>query len=377
MSGIYIHIPYCKSRCTYCDFYTQTNLLNMDEYVNVICKELFLQKNFFQDADPIKTIYFGGGTPSLLSISHIYKIFEAIQKNFHLETQEITFEVNPDDISHLYAKDLFKTPINRISMGVQAFQDDQLCAINRRHSAIQAETSIRTLQDTGFTNISVDLIYGLPDQTLNQWKKNVEKLLTYDIPHISAYHLIYEPNTKLFVDLKKGIITEVSEELSIQMYEFLVDRLREASYEHYEISNFAKNQLYSQHNSSYWLEKPYLGVGVSAHSFDGTVRFYNPPSLSNYMKSVSEGVLFANKEVLNKSEKYNEFVFTRLRTMWGLKLDDLMVKFGEKYFNYFNSIAEQHLRDHNLLSNDGVIKIPEGNMLISDKIMSDFMYVEE
>ena len=376
MCGIYIHIPFCKSRCTYCDFYTQTNLTDIDSYIDCLSKELYLQKSFFQKSEKIKTIYFGGGTPSVLKKIHLDVIFNTISRYFNLELSEVTFEVNPDDISNDYLDDLIQTPINRFSLGVQTFVDDQLLAINRRHSASKALESIRNIQDKGYSNISIDLIYGLPKQSLEQWSHNLQIAMTLNIPHISAYHLVYEPNTKLFLDLKKGLVEETKEELSVDMYELLVDTLSTHGYEHYEISNFARNKMYSEHNSSYWLDKKYLGVGVGAHSYDGQNRFYNLPSLNNYKKSLLNGVLYNQIEKLNINEQYNEYIFTGLRTMWGINRLVLKERFGCKYLSYFDKVIQQYIDSENVNCIGTQIAINEKNMLISDKIMSDLMCID-
>ena len=306
MAGIYIHIPFCKTRCVYCDFYKETDESKINDFVAALCAEATLRKN--EISESIKTIYFGGGTPSRLSKQHFENIFENLFSNFSVESDaEITLEANPDDLSEEYIQLLRELPFNRISIGIQSFDDDELKFLSRRHSAQQAIDAVKRCQQAGFDNISIDLMYGLPKQTLEIWKENLQKACELNIQHISAYHLIYEPETKLYSLLQKGKIQPVTDDASTEMFSTLIDVLLQNGFEHYEISNFAKNGLYSMHNTSYWKNEKYMGLGPSAHSYDGENRSWNVSSLNKYIESVKSGKLSQETENLTLSQKYMIF----------------------------------------------------------------------
>ena len=274
MAGIYLHIPFCKSRCIYCDFYSTLKINSIESYITTLSEELKQRKDYLQD--PIETIYLGGGTPSLLSYKQLGVLFKNLDKHYNLSAvKEVTLEANPDDLTPDYLNELKKLPINRLSIGIQSFHDKHLQKLHRRHTAQKAIEAVHKSQDVGFDNISIDLIYGLPNETLEEWKEDIQQAINLNIQHISAYHLIYEKSTPLFQLLTSGKIKEVNEELSLDFFSLLIDKLNGAGFEHYEISNFSKPSYQSQHNSSYWNETHYLGCGPSAHSFNGTSREWN------------------------------------------------------------------------------------------------------
>ena len=376
MAGIYIHIPFCKTRCVYCDFYKETDESKINDFVSAICTESQLRKN--EIPEPVKTIYFGGGTPSRLNNRHFEQIFDVIFSLFSIEKNaEITLEANPDDLSGEYLQLLAGLPFNRISIGIQSFDDSELKFLSRRHSSQQAIDAVKRCQQAGFNNISIDLMYGLPHQTLEIWKKNLQKACELNIQHISAYHLIYEPKTKLYSLLQKGRVQPVSDETSTEMFSTLIDTLAENGFEHYEISNFARNGLYSQHNTSYWKNEKSLGLGPSAHSYDGENRSWNIASLNKYIQSVQSGKLLQETEHLTLSQKYNEFILTGLRTMWGVNLQQLKTNFGEKYHDYCIKNAKKHVITGNLIIIDNSLILTTRGIFISDGIMSELMWVEK
>ncbi|MGI6049006.1 MAG: radical SAM family heme chaperone HemW [Petrimonas sp.] len=375
MAGIYLHIPFCKTRCIYCDFYSGTNELQINDFVKAICAESLMRKNEINE--PIKTFYFGGGTPSRLSNRHFQQIFETIFSLFSVEKDaEITLEANPDDLSEKYIQLLRELPFNRISIGIQSFDDDELKFLSRRHSSQQAIDAVKRCKKAGFRNISIDLMYGLPHQTLEVWKENLQKACELNIQHISAYHLIYEEKTKLYSLLQKGKIQPVTDETSTEMFTTLTDTLAKNGFEHYEISNFAKNGLYSQHNTSYWKDKKYLGLGPSAHSYDGENRSWNTASLNKYIEAIQSGKLLQETEHLTTSQKYNEFILTGLRTMWGVNLQQLKNSFGDKYYDFYAKNAQRYIDKGLLKIENQSLKLTREGIFISDGIMSELMFVD-
>lgn len=375
MSGIYIHIPFCKSRCIYCDFFTSTNEVEMDNYVQALCREIINRKGEFSN-EFVKTIYFGGGTPSRLHQFHFEKIFKTLTSNYSLASEvEITIEANPDDLSHEYVDMLSDLPFNRISIGIQSFNDDELKFLSRRHNAQTAIDAVRYCQQKGFKNISIDLMYGLPQQTLEIWESNLQQACQLNVQHISAYHLIYEDKTHLYSLLQAGKVNPVDEDSSLQMFEMLIDNLKQSNFQHYEISNFAKEGFLSQHNSSYWQGEKYMGFGPSAHSFDGEHRSWNVSSLPKYMEGVNNGKPDIEMEDIDVSKKYNEYIITRLRTMWGVNVDVLKAKFGDEFYNYFYKNAQKYINLNYLESVDSVVTLTRKGIFISDGIMSDLMIV--
>ncbi len=373
-AGIYIHIPFCKTRCTYCDFYTLTNESRIDAFVENLCKEIQLRKDVIHE--PVKTIYFGGGTPSRLSEQHFESIFDNLFSNFNIDnTAEITVEANPDDLSAEYIQMLSRLPVNRLSIGIQSFDDDELKFLSRRHTASQAINAVKRCQMHGFNNISIDLMYGLPEQTTAIWEKNLKQATSLDIQHLSAYHLIYEEKTRMYSMLKAGKIQPVDEEVSTAMFSMLIDWMKQHNFIHYEISAFAKEGYFSGHNTSYWKGNKYIGLGPAAHSFDGENRSWNVASLNAYIKGIEAGEPERSSEHLSLNERYNEFILTGLRTMWGIDLTELKLIFGDKLYSYCIENADKYI-SKDLLSLEGNnMKLTRKGIFISDGIMSDLMSV--
>lgn len=376
MAGIYIHIPYCKTRCIYCDFFTQTDMKEKSQYLLALCKELNIRKDYF-DGELVETVYFGGGTPSQLSLSDFKVVFDTIYNNHEISPQaEITIEANPDDLNDAYVKGvLFHLPINRISIGIQSFIDDELIFLSRRHKAQKAIDAVKRCQDNGFDNISIDLMYGLPNQTIDMWDYNLNKALLLDVKHISAYHLIYEEGTKLYRMFEAGSINAVGEDTSLEMFSLLIDRLEAGGFMHYEISNFAKEGYFSRHNSSYWLGKKYLGIGSAAHSFDGKNRSFNVASIDRYIHEIGQGRVPSEIEVLNPKTAYNDFILTGMRTMWGVNLELLEKNFGADMLKYCLNNVQKHLEGGFVSKEDNILKLSRKGIFISDSIMSDLMYI--
>ena len=373
-AGIYLHIPFCKTRCTYCDFYTLTDESQIEKFVEAICIESALRKDEVQEE--IKTIYFGGGTPSRLSINQLERIFEVLYKNFKIDSDaEITVEANPDDLSDYYIKTLSKLPVNRLSLGIQSFNNKELEFLSRRHSSQQAIDSVKIAQAHGFNNISVDLMYGLPDQTEEIWRDNLKHVTDLGVQHLSAYHLIYEEKTRMYSMLKAGKIKPVDENLSTTMFSMLIDWMTSHNFIQYEISAFGKEGHFSQHNTSYWKNRKYLGLGPAAHSYNGYERSWNISSLSRYMKGVESGNLERETEHLNLKQKYNEFILTGLRTMWGIDLSDMNKMFGEELYNYCLENAQQYINANKLIIHENTLMLTRNGIFISDGIMSDLMMV--
>ena len=368
--GIYIHVPFCQSRCIYCDFYSTTYGMEWKRsYIDALKREMHLRRAEI-DNSRVPTLYIGGGTPSHLPTSLLQEMFQAIHENFTLmEDAEVTVEANPDDVSPEWLAALRNTPVNRISMGVQTFSDSLLRFLNRRHSSSQAIEAVKLCQDAGYSNISLDLIYGLPGQTFQDWKNDVQQLLALGVPHLSAYALSFEEGTVLGRMLQDGSVDEASDELSWQMYEYLMDETKDAGMEHYEISNFAKPGMHSRHNSSYWNGSPYLGLGPGAHSYDGdSIRRSNNTSLKDYIQATAD--VPHQDEVLTPQEQYNELVMTRLRTSQGLDLGLLTP--DQK--NYCLQMAEPHILSGNLIQEDLALRLSRKGIFISNSIISDLMY---
>ena len=376
MAGIYIHIPFCKTRCIYCDFYSTTCSNQTENFVNALCQELKNRKDYLAN-EPIETIYFGGGTPSQLSIENFRQIFECIAQNFgQIEAKEITLEANPDDLTEEYVSQLAQLPFNRISIGIQTFNDDILKLLKRRHNALQAIEAVARCRRAGFNNISIDLIYGLPGETPDSWSKDIEQAISLGVEHISAYHLIYEEDTPLFQLRQQHKVKEVDEDSSLLFFEMLIDRLNEAGYEHYEISNFCKPGKYSQHNTSYWQGVPYLGCGPSAHSFNGDEREWNLASLDDYIEGLNTGNRPFEKEELDLVTRYNEYIITSLRTMWGISLTHIKEVYGNELFDYCMKMATPHIESSKIENNNHTLKLTRSGIFVSDDIMSDLLVVD-
>lgn len=376
MTGLYIHIPFCATRCSYCDFYSQTNSALRSEYIQALIAEMSIRRT--EVADTIGTLYFGGGTPSLLSPQEIGRIIEQAYKLFSFSSDvEITLEANPDDLNTGYVQELRTLPINRISMGAQSFHDEDLHFLNRRHNARQVYEAVDTCRKAGLTNLSIDLIYGLPGQTPARWQENISAVLALAPPHLSAYHLIYEEGTPLTCLLYAGKVREVDEEVSLEFFRMLREQLTRAGYEHYEISNFARAGYHSRHNSSYWQDTPYLGLGPSAHSFDGwRTRRCNPSDISRYIASMAAGKPLFTEEILTDNDRYNEVIMTRLRTARGLSPDQVGYLFGKESAERCIRTAAPFIRDGLLHEEaDGRIRLTEKGIFLSDRIISEFFIV--
>lgn len=370
MSGIYIHIPFCKQACHYCDFHFSTSLKKKDELIEALAKELELRKDEFKDVT-VETIYFGGGTPSLLTNDELQLLVDSVYKNYQVsKNPEITLEANPDDLSALRIEDLANSPINRLSIGIQSFFESDLKLMNRAHNEEEAKKclSVATLY---FDNISLDLIYGIPGASNEQWQKNIEIALSYNVPHISSYALTVEPKTALASFIKKGIIEDVDDEQAHEQFHILKDRLEEEGFIHYELSNFGKEGYFSKNNSAYWQGKPYIGVGPSAHSFNGTQRGWNVRNNSKYIKAIQHNELPIEIETLTKTDQYNEYIMTGLRTIWGVSLTKVEQNFGMVYKDYLIEQANVFINQHLLYIDDEHLRVTEKGQFLSDGIASE------
>lgn len=388
MAGIYIHIPFCKQRCIYCDFYSTTSQEKENRYIEAVCTELELRKQSLPD--PVHTIYIGGGTPSLLNPASVKQLKECIDRNYRVMPDlEFTVEANPDDISPEWLEAMSRTGVNRISMGVQTFHDGHLKLLRRRHNSERAIQAVHLCQEHGFRNISIDLIYGLPEQTLEEWKADVAQAIALNVQHLSAYALIYEENTALWRMREQNKVQEADEELSLSMFEYLITELKNNGFEHYEISNFGLPGFHSRHNSSYWNDTPYLGCGASAHSFIGMERMYNTANIDQYIKDITrcreENLPYkevCHCEVLDRYEHYNDRIITGLRTAAGLDLEKLEQDFGTELKNYCLKMAAPHLKENTLQITEenghpqGVLKLSHRGLFLSDGIMSDLLWVD-
>jgi putative oxygen-independent coproporphyrinogen III oxidase len=375
MAGLYIHIPFCKSRCIYCDFYSTTHPEMQAEYTAAVCHEMELRKNYLPSG--LSTIYIGGGTPSQLSRENISEIFDTIyNKVYHVDKDaEVTMECNPDDITDDFARMLGTMPINRISMGAQTFNDERLHFIRRRHTSEQVNEAIHRLRQAGIDNISIDLMYGFPGETVEEWELDVEKAISLEVEHISAYSLMYEEGTPLYKMLREGKVREVDEEVSRAMYECLIDMLTRAGYEHYEISNFARPGFRSQHNSSYWRQVPYIGIGAAAHSFNIKSRQWNVADMRTYINSIKKDTIPFEQEMLTSEMRYNDTVFTALRTSEGVDLQLLESTFGKEKARYCLEMAKPHLDNNRLRITGNHLTLTRQGIFVSDDIMSDLMIV--
>ena len=376
MAGIYIHIPFCKRRCIYCDFFSTTQSEKKAEYVHALVRELEMRKDYVGNEE-METIYLGGGTPSQLSQEELEEIFTYIYKVYKVTLDaEITLEANPDDLTPEYVSMLRKLPINRISMGIQTFQEETLKLLHRRHTAQQAIEAFKRCREAGFKNISIDLMYGLPGETLETWKQDLQQAIDLHPEHISAYHLIYEEDTALWKLREEHQVEEADEDLSLTLFKTLIERLTKAGYQHYEISNFCLPGLHSRHNSSYWTGKKYLGCGPSAHSFDGISRQWNVSSLEKYLEGIRMGQLVFEIENLDLYTRYNDFVITSIRTCWGMCLSQLRATYGETLYNYCLRMAKPHIRQGVLEIKEDTLKLTSEGIFISDGIMSDLLWIE-
>lgn len=376
MAGIYIHVPFCKTRCIYCDFYSTTRSEWKGRYIEALCKELEMRYTYLK-GKPIETLYFGGGTPSQLDEKDFRKVFDTVRRVYGMENcHEITLEANPDDLCPEFLQMLSELPFNRISMGIQTFDDTTLKLLKRRHNAAQAIRAVELCRAHGFRNISIDLIYGLPGETTERWEKDLQQAIALDVEHISAYHLIYEEGTPIYKMLQKHQVEEVDEDSSVRFFTLLIDRLHEAGYEHYEISNFCKPGMYSRHNTAYWKGIPYLGCGPSAHSFNAETREWNTASLEGYIKSIEEGHRSSETEILDKVTRYNEYIMTSLRTMWGVSLTYTEEAFGTELRQYCTKMAAPYLQSHKLEMQADRLHLTREGIFVSDGIIGDLMFIE-
>ena len=392
MAGIYFHIPFCASRSIYCGFYStitphaeKANTMGL--YVDALCKEAITEKNYLfgeysNTAERIETIYFGGGTPSQLNAFHIEKIFSCIEENYadrivNYDDMEITFECNPDDVTSEFAENLRHLPINRISMGAQTFSDERLKFLRRRHKAADVKTAISRLRNAGIENISIDLMFGFPNESLDEWKLDIDKAIALDVEHLSAYSLMYEEGTPLYQLLKKGLVKDMDEELYRSMYDSLIERLALANYEQYEISNFAKlthsaaSPFRSRHNSAYWSNKPYLGIGASAHSYNLSTRRWNVDNLQKYIDGITNNRPVYEVELIDANTHYDDIVTTALRTQSGIDLSALSSPYKEHIAKASAPLISQGL----LAITDNHLHLTRNGIYVSDFVMSELMYV--
>ena len=375
MSGLYVHIPFCKSRCIYCGFYSTVGLDLRQQYVEALCKEMEMENEKRKGKnEKLKTIYLGGGTPSQLTTEQLRQLFYNIYKVYGRDAEEITIEMNPDDVTETYAEALPELGINRVSMGAQTFDNARLKFLHRRHRAEQVEQAVKRLRKAGIQNISIDLMYGFPDETLEDWKQDIKKALTLNVEHISAYCLMIEEGTVLYERVKSEKVkvkNDKDEELERQMYELLIDQLTQAGYEHYEISNFARQGYRSRHNSSYWHDVPYIGLGAAAHSYDGACRSWNVADIRQYIAAIERGERPAEYETLDEDTRYNDRVTVALRTSDGLDLTTL----SEKHRRYCLKEAQRYLSDGLLRLDDNRLVLTRKGLFVSDMIMSGLIYV--
>ncbi|WP_116770245.1 radical SAM family heme chaperone HemW [Maribacter litoralis] len=374
MSGIYIHIPFCKQACHYCDFHFSTSMGKKEAMVKALCKELELRKEEFA-GEKVATIYFGGGTPSVLETEEIARLINTVREHYDVvDNPEITLEANPDDLSEEKILQLAASPINRLSIGIQSFFEEDLKLMNRAHNALEAEKCLQ-LASQHFDNISIDLIYGMPNMTLERWKQNIEKALGFGIPHISSYALTVEPKTALAKFVEDGLIIPATDEETQEHFNLLNETLLAEGFDCYEISNFGKPGYYSQNNSAYWQQKKYIGIGPSAHSFDGVQRGWNINNNPKYIKSIEQDVVPMEVEVLSATDKYNEYVMTGLRTIWGVSLSRIATEFGSKYKEYILMQSDKFLEEHLLFVDGDILKTTKKGMFLADGIAADLFMV--
>ena len=367
MAGIYIHIPFCKQACFYCDFHFSTSLKKKDALISCLVKEIELRKKALNN-QIVETIYFGGGTPSMLSAKEISLLIAAVYKHHTVvASPEITLEANPDDLSEEKIIELSHTPVNRLSIGVQSFFEKDLKLMNRAHSSSEAHTSLE-IATRYFENISIDLIYGIPGLTHEEWQQNIQTALNFNVSHISSYALTVEPKTALEKLIKKGKIEKVDDVLAQEQFFILRDLLEKANFVHYELSNFGKENYFSKNNTAYWLGKSYLGIGPSAHSFDGKQRSWNVRNNTQYMKEIELNKLPIESEVLSVTDRYNEYVMTGLRTIWGVSLEKIKTDFGSKYVTYIQTESEKYIQQKLLYVEANTLKTTKEGAFLVDGI---------
>ena len=377
MAGLYIHIPFCKKICSYCDFYRVLAPEDNSLFIDAIIKEAEIRRDYLP-GENIATLYLGGGTPSVLPVAELRRLMDGLSGIFTVEdNSEITIELNPDDLDLNYLKNLRNTGFNRVSLGIQSWNDDELIFLNRRHNAAGAEKALINILNTGFNNVTIDLIYGIPGMSDENWIKTLEKSLSFDIKHISAYHLTIEPGTILGKMKKQGHISEPDEEESLNQFNSLIELTESAGFIHYEISNFGKEGYFSIHNSNYWKQVNYIGLGPSAHSFNNYSRQWNVSDVRKYINAVNSNKTFFEKEELDTRKKFNEYMMTSLRTMWGIDLEYVEKVFDKEGYDYIMNMAGK-LKEYGLMKqeNKNLILTNQGKM-ISDNIISEFIMTEK
>ncbi len=375
MAGIYVHIPFCRQKCYYCDFYKTVNASRTDKFILALQREILQRKNYL-DNEIIETIYFGGGTPSVLKESELTGMLDFLFLHFKVSPSvEITFEANPDDLTIEYLTQIYKVGVRRLSIGIQSFQDEFLKKMNRRHDANQAIEVVENAAEIGFNDISVDLIYGLPGLSREQWLHDLKQVFKLPVQHLSAYHLTYHKGTAFYTWLKKGTLRALKEKDSVLQFQILIEMAKENGFEQYEISNFAKDKKYSKHNSSYWKGAKYLGLGPSAHSFNGISRSWNVSHIESYIKALESDLPYSELEILTENNKYNEHILTRLRTIWGVSIIDLKKDFGIEKATYFRNNTERYIKTGLVKQHNGIYYLTESGMFVSDEIMTNLMFI--
>lgn len=382
MAGLYVHIPFCVSRCIYCGFYSTVGIDKRDEYLDALQKEIEIRNEYLNE--DINTIYIGGGTPSALSNKQLERLFRIIgkfveEKNKCRITEnkefEFTIECNPNDLDDEKIDLLRKSLVNRVSMGVQTFDDSRLKFIKRRHNSAQAKKVFRKLRKAGFSNISIDLMFGFPNQTIDEWGKDIDEAIGLQPEHLSVYSLMIEEGTPLYNLVAAGKVKEIDEEKSLAMYKLLCKKMEENGYEHYEISNFAKYGCHSRHNSSYWRDIPYMGIGAAAHSYDGLSRQWNISDLNKYIDEIGKGKVSFEREIIDETTHFNDIITTATRTAEGISLEKIKREFGEKYLNNLMNEAKKHIANGMLEIADDNLRLTKEGVFISDYIMSDLIYI--
>jgi len=377
MAGIYIHIPFCKKACTYCDFHFTTSTKYLNEMVEAICKEITMKKNRLENQQ-IGSIYFGGGTPSVLPTAALQQILSTVEKHFSISANaEITIETNPDDLTALKIAELRKLPINRFSIGTQSFFNEDLVWMNRAHSSQEATDCIKRSQDAGFENLTIDLIYGYALLTYEKWKTNIETAVALQVPHLSAYSLTVEPKTALAHAIEKGKQPKVSDDQSAAQFLMLMHTLAKNGFEHYEISNYSLPGRYAVHNTNYWKGVPYLGIGPSAHGFDGCDRQINIANNAKYLESIFDNRLPETLEQLSEIDRFNEYVMTSLRTMWGTSLTKITSEFGKSYAEQTLKLITPFVKEGKLILQGDTIKLTDEGKLFADGIAAELFAENE
>jgi oxygen-independent coproporphyrinogen-3 oxidase len=371
MAGIYLHIPYCKKKCHYCNFFSLATTKYRDDFLQALLCEIVERKTYLTEA--VQSIYFGGGTPSLLSADELHQIFETIEQNFSISpTAEITLEANPDDLSLEYLKSIQKTKVNRLSIGIQSFFDEELQLVNRVHTGQEAIESVKRAREVGFEQMSLDLIYGIPNSTLKSWEANLKHIEQLSPTHLSAYSLTQEPQTAYDVLVKKGKLQPPSDDKAIQQYELLQNYLPQLNMEQYEISNYARDGQYALHNTHYWKGIPYLGLGPSAHSYNGTHRRWNKAHLKDYIDSADKGAVLYEEEALSLENKWNEWIMTGLRTKWGIDMQQKPHSFPQPWTEVFLQKAQAFIHQELLFYSGTQYFLTEKGKLFADGIAADF-----